>query len=112
MEALPFHLASREDRVRSLCRLLNTSSGPDLTPRQTEVCARIVLGYSILAISLELGITQNTVSTLRKRAYSRLGISRQNELFALCLEGFLSTPRAHPLTTPTYRVSAASLIPT
>lgn len=109
MAALPFHLASREDRVRSLCRLLNASSGPNLTPRQTEVCARIVLGYSILAISLELGITQNTVSTLRKRAYSRLGICSQNELFGLCLEGFLGTPA---ITTPTYRVSAASPIPT
>jgi DNA-binding CsgD family transcriptional regulator len=111
MATLPFHLASRGARVQSLCRLLNASSGPDLTPRQTEGCARIVLGYSILAISLELGITQNTVSTLRKRAYSRLGICSQNELFALCLEGFLNAPAFSHFTPPMDRLPAISLIP-
>jgi DNA-binding CsgD family transcriptional regulator len=53
-----------------------------LSPREAEVCAAIVLGYSTLAISLNLGISLNTVATHRKRAYSKLGICSQNELFS------------------------------
>jgi DNA-binding CsgD family transcriptional regulator len=53
-----------------------------LSPREAQVCAAIVLGYSTLAISLNLGISLNTVATHRKRAYSKLGICSQNELFA------------------------------
>jgi DNA-binding CsgD family transcriptional regulator len=52
-----------------------------LSPREADVCAAIVLGYSTLAISLNLGISLNTVATHRKRAYSKLRISCQNELF-------------------------------
>jgi DNA-binding CsgD family transcriptional regulator len=52
-----------------------------LSPREAEVCAAIILGYSTLAISLNLGISLNTVATHRKRAYSKLGICSQNELF-------------------------------
>ena len=53
-----------------------------LSRREAEVCAAIVLGYSTVAIGLNLGISPNTVATHRKRAYSKLGISSQNELFS------------------------------
>jgi DNA-binding CsgD family transcriptional regulator len=53
-----------------------------LTPREAEVCAGIVLGYSTTTIGLNLQITFNTVATHRKRAYKKLGVSTQNELFA------------------------------
>ncbi|MDH4567076.1 hypothetical protein E8E95_10330 [Pseudomonas sp. BN414] len=53
-----------------------------LTQREAEICASIALGYTTLGISLNLGISINTVATHRKRAYSKLGISSQNELFA------------------------------
>jgi len=53
-----------------------------LSPREAEVCAAIVLGYSTLAISLNCGISVNTVATHRKRAYAKLGICSQNELFS------------------------------
>jgi DNA-binding CsgD family transcriptional regulator len=57
-------------------------NGPyELSPREGEVCAQVVLGYSTLAIGLNLGISVNTVATYRKRAYLKLGISSQNELF-------------------------------
>lgn len=42
----------------------------------------IACGNSTEGISLALGISKNTVSTHRKRAYSRLGISSQAEIFA------------------------------
>jgi DNA-binding CsgD family transcriptional regulator len=53
-----------------------------LSPREAEVCAAIVLGYSTLAISLNCGISVNTVATHRKRAYAKLGVCSQNELFS------------------------------
>lgn len=56
-----------------------------LTPREQDVCARIVLGYSSTAIGLDLAIAPSSVATYRRRAYGKLGIATQNELFALCL---------------------------
>lgn len=53
-----------------------------LTPREAEVCVGIVLGYTVLGISSNLGITANTVATHRKRAYAKMQISSQNELFS------------------------------
>jgi len=53
-----------------------------LSPREAEVCAGIILGYTTLGISLNFGISINTVATHRKRAYRKLGICSQNELFS------------------------------
>ncbi|MEK9285497.1 MULTISPECIES: LuxR C-terminal-related transcriptional regulator [unclassified Bradyrhizobium] len=56
-----------------------------LTPREREVCRRILLGFSSEAISQGLGISLHSTLTYRKRAYERLGISSQNELFSIVL---------------------------
>lgn len=56
--------------------------GHGLSPREAEICASITLGFGTLAMSLNLGVSENTISTHRKRAYAKLGISSQNELFA------------------------------
>lgn len=56
-----------------------------LTPREQEVCRRILRGFSSEAISQALGISLHSTLTYRKRAYERLGISSQNELFAIVL---------------------------
>src|SRR5262249_46720277 len=53
-----------------------------LTPREAEICAGIVLGYTVTGMSLNLNISVNTVATHRKRAYAKMRISSQNELFA------------------------------
>lgn len=66
------------DRVRAAIVADNNS----LTAREAEICASIVLGYTVLGISLNLGISINTVATHRKRAYAKLRVSSQNELFA------------------------------
>lgn len=58
---------------------------PTMPLRETEVCAAIMLGMTSEAIALKLGISVNTVLTYRKRAYSRIGISCQNELLRLIL---------------------------
>lgn len=58
----------------------------DLSPREAEICAMILVGYTTLGISLKLEISTNTVATHRKRAYRKLGIATQNELFCMCFE--------------------------
>jgi len=60
-------------------------AAPFLSEREVQVCAGIVLGRTSEGIALELGISVNTVRTHRKRAYSRLQISSQNELMRLIL---------------------------
>jgi len=56
-----------------------------LTKRERQVCERILLGYTSIGIGLDLNIAPTSVATYRKRAYSKLAISSQNELFTLCL---------------------------
>ena len=63
----------------------NVSPFSQLTPREREVCERILLGYTSVGIGLDLNIAQSSVVTYRRRAYEKLDISTQNELFTLCL---------------------------
>jgi len=58
---------------------------PTLTPREIDVCVGIICGQTSESIALSLGLSINTVLTYRKRAYSRLGISTQNELMRLLI---------------------------
>jgi DNA-binding CsgD family transcriptional regulator len=64
-------------------RLRRVSS--QLSPREIAVCKMVLLGYTSEAISQNLGLRYNTILTYRKRAYAKLRISSQNELFRLCL---------------------------
>jgi DNA-binding CsgD family transcriptional regulator len=66
---------------RAVCDVF-VNSGHGLTPREAQVCACIVLGNKVTGTSRRLGISTHTVATHRKRAYSKLGIGSQNELFA------------------------------
>ena len=59
--------------------------GPKLAPREQSVLARILLGLSAEGIALELGLKASSVITFRKRAYRKLGISTQAELFRCSL---------------------------
>jgi len=54
-----------------------------LTDRESDVCSLIVSGHSSEAIAIRLGLSINSVKTYRKRAYAKLAISSQNELFHL-----------------------------
>lgn len=88
---------SRDDlheRVRAA--LAADESG--LTGREAEICAGIVLGYSATALSLTMGISKNTVATHRKRAYAKLNICSQNELFSRLIHQ-INGPVAQQLRT-------------
>lgn len=80
-EAAPSRSLSREDLLRRVQQAMMDENSL-LTQREAEVCTGIVLGYTILGLSLNMGISVNTVATHRKRAYAKLRISSQNELFA------------------------------
>lgn len=62
-----------------------TGARLQLPRRESEVCMYIARGLSSRAIADKLGISVNTVLTYRKRIYTRLGISSQNELLRLML---------------------------
>lgn len=73
----------RELRFQQVLELLSTY---DISPREAEICTLIVIGHTTQGISLDLGISKNTVITHRRRAYEKLGISSQNELFGKCFD--------------------------
>lgn len=56
-----------------------------LSAREAAVCARIVAGYSTEGIGLDLGVSQHSVVSYRRRAFGKLGIATQRELFSLVL---------------------------
>lgn len=72
----------RRDRIDAFSARLHAMNG-GLTPREREVLARGLLGMTSQGIALDLGVGVSTVLTYRKRAYARLGVSGQAELFAL-----------------------------
>jgi DNA-binding CsgD family transcriptional regulator len=87
------HFQQAETLDQSLAALFATRAPLSaLTPREQEVCRRILLGFSSEAISQALGISLHSTLTYRKRAYERLGISSQNELFSIVL-GLLAGTR-------------------
>jgi DNA-binding CsgD family transcriptional regulator len=56
---------------------------PALTKRETDVVRGVLSGASATAIGERMGIAVSSVVTYQKRAYRRLGIGSQRELFAL-----------------------------
>jgi DNA-binding CsgD family transcriptional regulator len=61
---------------------------PSLTPRETQVCARILRGMSTPGIAVDLGVREDSVATYRKRAYRRLAIGTRFEL----IQRFIGDP--------------------
>lgn len=62
-------------RLQALC--------PALTPRELEVCQRLLQGLTHEGIAADLGVSTPTVKTYRNRAFQRLGIHFRSQLFAL-----------------------------
>jgi DNA-binding CsgD family transcriptional regulator len=113
LEALhPKALASRTTNARiremipSLRETLLEDSG-QLTLREAEVCAWIMVGFCAASIAAGLGISVDTVKTHRKRAYAKLGICSQNELFTRYVSATL--PEDIPVAPTTRNRSGRSL---
>ena len=78
----------REHSAKSLVHsVISSKAAPFdiLTRRESEVCERILLGFTSTGISLDLDIAESSVNTYRRRAYEKLNIATQNELFSLCI---------------------------
>jgi len=56
-----------------------------LSAREADVLDVLAGGRSVAAVALELGVSENTVRTLRARGYRKLGLASLSELFALLL---------------------------
>ncbi len=56
-----------------------------LSAREAAVCTRIVAGCSTEAIGIDLGVSRHSVISYRRRAFEKLGIATQRELFTLVL---------------------------
>lgn len=56
-----------------------------LTKRESEVLVCILQGMRTEGIAIQLGVKPASIVTFRKRAYTKLGIATQAELFACCL---------------------------
>lgn len=76
--------ARRDEIAEQVVKFL----GAGLTRREAEVVSRIVMGLRTEAIASDLKIKAATVITFRKRAYAKLGVARQAELFARCVQVF------------------------
>jgi DNA-binding CsgD family transcriptional regulator len=86
------HLDLKSTRsLPSLAQMADVLQGTEgrsmLSAREAAVCARIVRGYSNEAIALDLGLSFHSVRTYRRRAYGKLRVTSQSELFALVLDG-------------------------
>lgn len=57
-----------------------------LSRRECEVCARIVYGMSMKEIARDLGVSAETCTTYRKRAYLHLKVGDRSELLRRLLE--------------------------
>ena len=58
----------------------------NLSRREGQVAARIVYGISHAGIAVDLGVSEETVATYRKRLYRRLEMGSQRELVLLYLK--------------------------
>lgn len=79
------HKDLRSGRILAFVQRVANVAEPPLTRRELDVIGRIALGAQAEAIALDLGIGFESVVTHRKRAYAKLGISSQSELFGLCI---------------------------
>ncbi len=79
-------LTRHHQLIRS-AKSLDTSAShfKALTPRERDVCAAILRGLTLRGVAASLGVSFNTVLTLRRRAYARLGIATERELVRLSL---------------------------
>lgn len=82
LEAQPRH---RSDGAGLLAQAFAGPPLGALTSRERDVCMNILQGLSSEAIAFKLAISLNSVLTYRRRAYQRLGITSQNELFSLVM---------------------------
>ncbi|WP_428649502.1 helix-turn-helix transcriptional regulator [Roseibium sp.] len=56
-----------------------------LSPREAATCDAILAGLSVAGTALQLKVSENTIRTLRRRAFRKLGVTSAQELMSLAL---------------------------
>mgnify|MGYP003675229078 FL=1 len=78
-----FHFAPRASATA--LRERSVAGFASLSMREAQVCDLIVKGISVAGSALELGVSENTIRTLRRRAYRKLGLTSATQVVALVL---------------------------
>lgn len=77
--------AMRHNEGDDLAERLVTLLDARLTVRETMVLSRILKGLQTEGIALDLNVKPASVVTFKQRAFGKLGITTQAELFARCI---------------------------
>lgn len=79
--------AFQHSALTRISALRDRDTGPfgTLSPREAQVCDHVLQGVSVAGTALELGIAENTVRTLRRRAYAKLGVHSATQIAAMIL---------------------------
>lgn len=80
----PAHHYTPETRVTAL-RERGAGQFGRLSQREAEVCDMLVKGVTVTGTALALGISDNSVRTLRRRAYAKLGVHSAMQIAALVM---------------------------
>ncbi len=75
-------LSRREAAPERSSRERLSAACPSLTPRELDVCERLLRGWSYDGVAADMRLSVATVKTYRARAFERLGIHFRSELFA------------------------------
>jgi DNA-binding CsgD family transcriptional regulator len=70
-------------------RLQAISDRTALSRQEIAVCTQILEGYFNEAVAINMGLSVHSVITYRRRAFAKLGITTQSELFAIALRSRL-----------------------
>ena len=71
-------------------QMLDTFAQNDLSPREFDVCQRLLRGHSSKSAARELGISPETERIHRRRIFNKLGVSSHVEVMALFVESLSS----------------------
>lgn len=94
----------REDGPRGMAGVLERAfegfGSSLLSPREAEIARLILRGHSSKSIARTLGNSPETIKVHRRRAFAKLGVASQGELFALFIDVLAKTPLGDPPSEP------------
>ncbi|WP_116473600.1 response regulator transcription factor [Zobellella maritima] len=90
----------QEDVKGRIDRAFSSLGGSLLTPREKEILRLVLLGHSSREIGARLGIGEGTVKNHRKRAYAKLSLGSQADLFLMFLNHLITLENGDDASYP------------
>jgi DNA-binding CsgD family transcriptional regulator len=100
-----------KDLHRRVEAALDRFGSTALTPREAEVVRLLLRGHSTKAAAERLGIAAATTALHRKRAYAKLGVRSQAQLFHRFIQSLAGAPHAVPAPRRVGESSRAQVSP-